>query len=500
MSKLLSAVAVLAILFTVAAALAVKENPFRRDQIVRQIETRSGARITIGPFRQTWFPPGFHAQQIRITAAGGDLLTIDSAECEASYTGLLRRPKAVKTLHIRGLRLVLSADWPGGVSALFKGDGSGSALAIDEIRIDDSNLRLASATPADPSVEFLIHSLRLRNFGRGNPVQFAVALGNPKPAGEIHARGEFGPVNKSDPGRTPVSGDFTFEQADLTLPRAVSGFLNAQGSFRGPLIRLECTGTADVPRFQVMGSSHTVHIAARFEATVDGTTGDTDLKRITAHYNDTTVFASGKAAGMPGQRGKTIDLSTRVDNGRVEDLLILFTSHPVPAMQGPITFQAKFLIPPGPPGFLTRLNIDGRFDIKQAHFTDPKTQTPVNRLSASAEGEPRQQQREHPTLAPADIHGDVVDRNGIARLSHVVFQVPGIRGTLEGTFTLNHRQIALRGTLQTNGKLADTTNGVKALMLKAIGPFWLKKGSVRSIPFAVTGSSSRPVFRLKLRK
>lgn len=499
--SLLKAVAVLGILLIPGSFLAVKKIPFGKDQLIREIENRTKTHVTIGAFRQTWFPPGFDARQIRIADAGGDILTIDSAELEASYIGLIRTPKALRKLHTTGLRLALLADSPGrAVNQIFGSSGSGGALAIAEVRIDDAKIAFLSLRSGDPPFSFLIHSLTLRDVGHNKPVKYSVALRNPRPAGEIHASGEFGPVDKSNPGHTPVSGDFTFEQADLTLPGAISGLLNAKGGFRGPVTRLACTGTVDIPRFQVVGSSHPVHIAAVFEAAVDGTTGDTALNRIVAHYNETTVFASGSVASQPGRKGKTIDLNTSVNNGRVEDLLILFTNRPVPAMQGAIGFHAKFLIPPGPPGFLTRLMMDGRFDIKQARFTNPNTQTPINRLSASAEGVPKQQQREYPTLATADAHGDVVDRNGIARLSNIVFQAPGIRGSLEGTFTLKQRQIDMHGILETNGKLADTTNGVKSALLKVMGPFWPKKAAIKSIPFAVTGKSSHPLFRLKLRE
>jgi hypothetical protein len=36
------------------------------------------------------------------------------------------------------------------------------------------------------------------------------------------------------------------------------------------------------------------------------------------------------------------------------------------------------------------------------------------------------------------------------------------------------------------------------LLLKAVGPFWHKKASVKTIPFTISGTASHPVFRLKL--
>jgi hypothetical protein len=47
------------------------------------------------------------------------------------------------------------------------------------------------------------------------PVSFRTSLRFSKPSGEINSRGQLGPWNKDDPARTPVSGDYRFENADL---------------------------------------------------------------------------------------------------------------------------------------------------------------------------------------------------------------------------------------------------------------------------------------------
>jgi hypothetical protein len=169
-------------------------------------------------------------------------------------------------------------------------------------------------------------------------------------------------------------------------------------------------------------------------------------------------------------------------------------------MQGPLSLQASVTIPPGPPGFLQRVKIDGEFAIAQGHFTNPKTQTPLNRLSASAEGQSKRELMDNATLAPIDIHGNLSDRDGLARLQKIVFDVPGIHGQLAGTFALERQEINMSGVLETRGNLADTESGVKALMLKAMGTFWPGKASIRSIPFGINGKASHPVFRLRLRQ
>jgi hypothetical protein len=250
--------------------------------------------------------------------------------------------------------------------------------------------------------------------------------------------------------------------------------------------------------FQVFGSSHPVHVATRFEATVNARTGDAVLDTIVSHFNGTTVSAIGNVMSAPDRPGKTVALDLAIREGRVEDLLLLFTSHDTAAMRGPISLTGTFTIPPGPPDFLTRLNMDGNFVITRGYFTNPNTQAPISRLSESAAGESKRAQADDPSVVPIDIRASVSDRNGIASLPNITFEAPGIRGQMKGTFTLHDRGIDFNGILQTSGKLSDTTSGVKTVMLKILGPLWPKRGSVQSIPFHIGGNASHPALRLRL--
>jgi hypothetical protein len=253
-----------------------------------------------------------------------------------------------------------------------------------------------------------------------------------------------------------------------------------------------------VPRFQVFGSTHAVHISSRFDATVDATTGNASLNQIVAHLSRTTVAASGQVMSTPRREGKTVALGVNIADGRIEDLLLLFTHAPAPAMEGSVHLQGKFVIPPHPPDFLSRLQVNGTFQIGRAHFTNRVTQSHVDRISESAHGESKHEQDFDPRLISADIRGVVADRGGIARLSGVSFDAPGLSAKLNGTFGLHNRTINMNGVLVTSGKLSDTTSGAKALLLKVIRPLWPKHGGEASVPFRIIGNASHPVFRLKL--
>jgi hypothetical protein len=489
--RLIYGLGAIVLLLLAAALFLTWKFPFRRDAMIRRIEAATNARVEMGTFHEKWFPPGFSAEHVRLSDANGNILTIDAVALTGSYTGLFRNPKQLTRIKARGVRLVIPSakNFPA-----FHARDSRLSVAVGEIRVDSATLRFLRDTQGKPPLEFLIHSLVLNNVGRDRASGFQISLHNPGPPGEIRSHGQFGPINPVDTGRTPVSGAFTFSHADLSTERGIAAAtLNASGKFRGDLRRINCTGTADLPTFQVYGSNHSVHIASAFDVFVNALKGDVVMNHVLAHFNGTTVSASGNVAN----RQVTVD--TEVKDGRVEDLLLLFTRREVAAMEGPITLQARFTIPPGPPAFLTRLQVNGEFDISRGHFTNPKAQIPVDRLSASGRGEAKQEQRENPTLTVADIRGSVVTRHeGVATLPRVVFQFPGLRGELAGSFGLVDKRIDMTGAFQTTGKMEDTTSGFKSLMLKALGPLWRRRASVQTVPFRVTGVAGHPVFRIQL--
>jgi hypothetical protein len=128
-------------------------------------------------------------------------------------------------------------------------------------------------------------------------------------------------------------------------------------------------------------------------------------------------------------------------------------------------------------------------------FTSPLRQQPVNDLSESAVGKNKKEQQEDPQTVLSGLAGHVEIRDGSARLQNVSFDFPGASAQMEGTYNLLAKTVNIRGTLRTNGKLADTTSGFKAMMLKAVTPF-LKRQHKTVAPFTITGSTSNPTIGL----
>ena len=121
-------------------------------------------------------------------------------------------------------------------------------------------------------------------------------------------------------------------------------------------------------------------------------------------------------------------------------------------------------LPPGPQAFLRRLRLDGELGIASGHFTSVKVQVPVNRLAESSRGENKNQEEADASTVLSNLKGHFSTNRRDAKLSEVSFTEPGTLAQIDGTFNLVDKSLNLRGVLTTDGKLADTTSGFKAVV------------------------------------
>jgi hypothetical protein len=303
----------------------------------------------------------------------------------------------------------------------------------------------------------------------------------------IRAEGKFGPWNPSDIAATPVSGSYTYDDIDLSVFHGISGMGHAGGKFSGPLARIQTNGSIGVAGFHVDGSDHAVQLTTTFDAIVNGTNGDVSLNPAVTGYRRTRIEVRGSIAGTQNQKGKTASFDLAVTKGRVDDLLYLFTKGQ-PGMSGEVTLNGKFIWPPGPRKFLEKIRMDLAFGMSGSRLTNPGSQDTIDRISESAQGKSRKQQGEDPETALSEIRGAIRLRNGMASITNATFNVPGAYATVRGTYNFTGQRVDLQGTLDTRGQLSDATSGLKALVLKAATPLFKKKGSMRIIPFDITGT------------
>jgi hypothetical protein len=472
--------------------------PFRRDTVIKELEDERLGKVTIGSLRATYFPhPGCILERVIFQhnpkLGSAPLITIERVRIETSFTRLFTRH--LRLVNVEGMHIRI----PPLGSEKFE-TPQRPTVVIDDLVADGTILEAASRV-GNPPVKFTFHGFTVSHVGGYGPASFKATLSNAVPPGAITTNGKFGPWNADDVGKTPVSGEYYFGHADLSVFAGISGILSSSGKFDGTVERVAVEGTTNVQLFATNMSSHKVALKTRFQAVVNAKNGDTFLQNIVAGFNKTNIWAQGSVAGHENQRNKTVALEISSKDGRIEDLLRLFSKSPNPPMSGAVSFKAKASLPSGEKPFLEKLELQGDFGIDDGSFTKIDTQQGVNSLSRGALGE-KNPQPDNDQLDPqnvlSDLKGHVLLRNGTARFSDLSFSVPGALAEMRGTYNLISEKIDLHGTLKTMAEVSKTTHGIKALMLKVLDPFFKNKPGGYVAPIKITGTYDHPSFALDL--
>ncbi len=485
--------------FAVITALMTVYWPFREAAVLKELEKESSAKVSVGAFHETYFPrPGCVLERVvfQHNPAPGTppLLTFDSIRIEGSFAGLLARH--VKRILAQGMRVFIPAP---GTGEHF-GAPERSSVVVDELKADGAILEVMSSEKDKPPLTFPFHEFALDHIGGNGPATFNAKLSNPEPPGEIVASGKFGPWNPAQVGQTAVAGAYTFQHADLSVFHGISGLLSSSGKFAGVLNHIAVEGSSDVPLFAVTTSSHQVQLQTQFSAVVNGENGDVFLQKVIATLGQTTLLTEGGVAGNSDQEGKTAAVQIQAREGRIQDLLLLFTKSRSAPMSGIVSFTASVSLPPGTRPFLKKVQLRGDFGIDAGKFAQSDTQAGVNNLSEGARGGkiPAEKDQGESETVLSDLKGHVLLQDGTARFSNLSFGVPGALARMQGTYDLITEKIDLRGTLITDSELSNTTHGFKAAILKVLDPLFKNKRGNYATPVRITGTYDHPKYGLDL--
>jgi hypothetical protein len=490
----------------IAAFFVAHSWPFTQENVVKELEQVTSSTVEFGSFRRTYFPRlGCVAEKVvfrRVAdPANPTVMTVERLTIQASPSGLLAQ-------HLSLIRL-------DGAHAVFAPIGTGphwsptaSRVVVDELQADNAALEFKRLDPHAPPIMFAIHQLTGRHLATPDPMQFEVQIKIPTPPGEAHVTGSFGPWNMNQVVETPISGKYSFRQADLGAFAGIQGNLSSDGQFHGQLDSIQIDGTTATPDFHVKNASHKINLSSAFRAQVDATNGDVVLDEVRAEVLRSVVFSRGDITQHRTEDGKTAAIDLDVREGRIQDLLLLFVADRQVPLNGTFNLRAKAIIPPGDQPFLKKLQMSGDFGVESALFTKSETQQNVEKLSAAGQGlakeaaakagqarEPEAHAQDDPERVVSDVEGHAVVKNGVATFSLLRFRVPGARAKLHGTYDLISHRINLRGTLFMDAQLPKATSGVKSFLLKAINPF-LKKNhrGGAEFPIGITGTYEAPSY------
>jgi AsmA-like C-terminal region len=409
--------------------------------------------------------------------------------------GIIHVPRHVKGVYVENMVITIPPTNRDPAPPLPAQSTRVPRVVFNEIVCNDTTLLILPKKAGKDPLDFEIHDLVMKNVGDQKPFDFHGTLTNAKPKGEIATKGSFGPWDAEDPAFTPVSGGYSFDNADLDPFAGIGGTLSSTGKYSGQLNQLEVQGETDTPNFSLDPVGRPVPLHTEFSATVNGTDGDTYLHPVRATLLHSLIVANGSVTRAAGKPGHIISLNINAPNARLQDILRLATKSKQPAMTGTVNLRAKMLLPPGKEKVIRRLTLDGDFGVNDAEFASLEVRDKLENLSRHALGKPND---EDAGSAVTDLLGHFHLEHDFAKFPHLNFSIPGAEVRLTGSYNLPDETLDFRGDLRMRAKLSQTVTGKKSFFLKLADPFFKKDGAGSVVPIRISGTREQPKFTLDL--
>ena len=470
--------------------------PYRYRNVKPVLESVLASKVTVTEYHRTYFPqPGFVAEGLilRRTSAP-DLPPVGSTGkliVRGRWSDLFLLRNRIQLVDVIDLHVVIPPvgsranheDFPPGSSA----DFAGPSTIVEEFRIHHARLDIQRTNGGLYS--FPIDTLVIRNLQQGRAISYTVDMQNAMPAGHILANGSFGPLDPKNLGATPLSGDFTFTQVQLSQIGELHGTLSASDHFQGTIAAISGAATTNVPDFAV-SSGHPTALSGVVNFTINALNRDIQLQTIELKTGASAIQAHGAILG-PGAMMTNLDFS--VTHGRMQDLLRPFVRNKVP-LAGPLSLSGHATLLPAQNGaaFLQRLHVTAALTAPAETMTDHATEQSLTDFSHRAAGNPSKSNPDDANTEVdvlSSISGHASLANGIATTRDLRVQFPGASTTLAGTWNLHSTAAHLTGDLNMDTDISHVTTGFKSLLLKPLAPFFKRRKAGAVIPVAFTGTS-----------
>ena len=374
------------------------------------------------------------------------------------------------------------------------------SLLVSQIRCKNVKLFIDTTKPGKDPTQFDIQKLDLQDVGAGQPFTYQAELTNPKPIGEVHAAGHFGPWNADNPRETALDGSYSFSQADLSTIKGISGILSSHGQFGGVLDHIMIDGETQTPDFALDVSDHPMPLHTVFHAYVDGTTGDTYLDPVQARLKDSDFAARGKVVLVKHQ-GHDIALNIDVAHARMEDFLELGVKTRPPLMNAVVTMKTSLHIPPGDTRVPQKMTLAGKIQLRDVRFNNPAIRDKMDGFSARAQGRPKEV-AEYSTDKKAQVSSGMSAtfslEHGLMNVNDLRFQIPGALVLMNGVYSMEGNLFEFKGHVRTDATASQMVTGWKSWLLKPVDPFLKKDGAGLELPISISGTKGDVRFGLAL--
>lgn len=439
----------------------------------------SGEGLTLRHHGRKDVPPLIHIEKLSFTVGISELLH------PVKHIPLLRIDNMIINIPTRELKMGPPSPRTSQQSELAQN------VVVDKVVCNHTDIVILPKVVGRVPLDWDIHDLVLYSVGRDKPFSFHGDLTNGKPIGEIETQGQFGPWDADNPGNSPVSGEYKFDDANLEPFPGIAGILSSKGKYAGFLSELQVEGQTDTPDFSLDKVGRPIPLHTEFSATVDGTNGDTYLHPVSATLVRSLIVAEGSVVRVPAKDGHLITINADVPNGRIQDFLSLAINSGKPLMTGPVKIKAKLIIPAGNQRALEKIILEGRFGVNDAKWSSPALREKLESLSRHGQGKPED---ESIGSAVSDLTGNFRLENGIINFSRLTFSVNGAAIDLAGTYALRNGELDFTGHLRLQAKLSQTMTGTKSFFLKVFDPFFSKGRDGTVIPIHITGTRDSPTF------
>jgi len=473
------------------------ENRIRRA-VTEALEDRFKSAVKLKAVHIHLLPtPIVTAEELAVRYHGRSdvppLIQVQKFSFHLGLLGLLAPVKHISLVSVKNALISIPPRRPDApkTSPSSNSEGPIPKIIVDRMVFDGLDIRILPKDSGKEPLDWDIHKLTLTSAGANKPFAFHGTLTNGKPVGEIQTEGEFGPWNADDPGDSPVSGRYTFTNANLDPFPGIGGTLSSAGKYDGLLSQLEVQGQTDTPDFSLDKVGKPVPLHTEFSATVDGTNGDTYLHPVTATLVRSLIIAEGKVVRVPEKHGHVISIDATVPDGRIEDFLALAINSDKPLLTGPVKIKAKLTIPPGQEHVIDKMVLDGQFGVDDARWSSTALREKLQVLSRHAMGKPED---EDVGSAVSDLSGSFLLKDGLIHFRRLVFSVAGADIDLTGTYALRRGELDFDGHLRLKAKLSQTMTGAKSFFLKVFDPFFEKNGAGTELPIHISGTRDNPVF------
>lgn len=518
------ALVLLAVLAGTIAFLLHRAEPFVRAQIVEQLQNHFHARVELDSFHMSLahglraegrglriWPPNSKSGAGEPQADQPPLIRLEQFRFHAPLHLERGKPFHIALVELQGMEIHVpprphKSDQATAAPAR-KGESNPERFEVATIQCTDAHLIMDTNNPAKAPLDFAISRLTLDHVSSRGAMGFDADLTNPRPTGQIHTTGNFGPWVVDDPGESPVQGQYTFDHADLGDFKGIAGILSSDGKYDGTLNNIAVDGETDVPDFRLTQFGHPMHLHTTFEAKVDGTNGDTFLEPVDAMLGQSHFTARGDVVRVPialgsdannpqSTTGRDINLDINVDRARIEDFLCLTSKDCNAMLSGPVVVKAKLTIPTGSTPVPIRMGLKGTFLLNGVRFSSERVQEFVRELSLRGQGRPKDVKTTDPASIHSTMRGGFSMASGTIHLPDLLYEVPGATVHLNGTYGVLNGALNFTGQADLEAKVSQMVGGFAGLLLKPADRFFDKKGPGTQIPIKIGGTRKDPEFGL----